>query len=193
MNGVLPPPPLNIQPRGLLDFFGIKNGGRFPQQLTPDLIPVVDLLTWYGMTNSIAFESQLVTINASTPGTNHPITSTGPVDWTTGGNLVVPNDEVWLLLECRSRWNLSAHSGSLTDWALTIDTPNAAIFHLPMTDYVGWKDSVAAFSRAGMRAMFQPHLILPGTIFYLTSFGTTIGAGGNVTAVADFRVCKMKI
>lgn len=46
------PPPLNLQPTGLLDFLQIKNGGRYPQYLRDDLQPVWDLRDHYEQVNS---------------------------------------------------------------------------------------------------------------------------------------------
>lgn len=40
-------PPLNRQPLGLLDFFGIKNGGENPRTLGNVLLPMVDLAPLY--------------------------------------------------------------------------------------------------------------------------------------------------
>ena len=46
------PPPLNIQPQGLLDWFQIKNGGQNPQYLSNQLQPTYDLVDWYFSTNA---------------------------------------------------------------------------------------------------------------------------------------------
>jgi hypothetical protein len=40
-------PVINRQPVGLLDFFGLKNGGQYPQQLGTTLAPTIDLLRLY--------------------------------------------------------------------------------------------------------------------------------------------------
>ena len=44
---LLTPPVINRQPVGLLDFFGLKNGGQYPQQLATTLAPTIDLLRLY--------------------------------------------------------------------------------------------------------------------------------------------------
>lgn len=46
------PPPLNIQPTGLLSFLQIKNGGRYPQWLGEQLVPTWDLAKHYEATNA---------------------------------------------------------------------------------------------------------------------------------------------
>lgn len=49
--GRLPPPPLNVQPAGLLDFFQVKNGGEYPQILGTVLQPVLEMREHYFQTN----------------------------------------------------------------------------------------------------------------------------------------------
>lgn len=46
------PPPLNVQPTGLLSFLQIKNGGRYPQYLRDELLPVWDLARHYEACNA---------------------------------------------------------------------------------------------------------------------------------------------
>lgn len=62
----LSPPPLNIQPQGLLDWFQIKNGGQNPQYLSNQLQPTFDLVQWYFATNAVetpSFAVPYVTAN----------------------------------------------------------------------------------------------------------------------------------
>lgn len=47
----LSPPRINRNPRGLLGFFGIKNGGHNPEELAPQLSPSVEMFDWYLQTN----------------------------------------------------------------------------------------------------------------------------------------------
>lgn len=53
----LPPPPLNLQPQGLLSFLQIKNGGQNPQRLVTDLVPTWDLSRHYLETNALVVET----------------------------------------------------------------------------------------------------------------------------------------
>lgn len=41
------PAPLNRQPLGLLDFFGIKNGGEYPLEFGRTVVPEIDALPFY--------------------------------------------------------------------------------------------------------------------------------------------------
>lgn len=45
--GILGPPPLTARPEGLLSSLGIQSGGRYPQHLAEDLVPVYELGGWY--------------------------------------------------------------------------------------------------------------------------------------------------
>lgn len=50
---------LNKLPQGLLGFFDIKNGGRYPQSLAQQLQGTADLLAWYANTNRVYFRTGL--------------------------------------------------------------------------------------------------------------------------------------
>lgn len=79
--GVLGAPPLQILPTGLLGLFGIKNGGKYPQQLLESLQPVIDIFHLYGQTNE---EHLLENLNAVAEGTQST-------------TLVVPENQFWML------------------------------------------------------------------------------------------------
>jgi len=79
---LIPPPPINAPVNGLLSFFGLKNGGRNPQHLSEDLVPVIDLLDWYQANGAEAAASASTVINA--------------VGFTSLG-IVVPNGEWWFV------------------------------------------------------------------------------------------------
>lgn len=77
MAGPLPPPPLNLQPEGLLDFFQIKNGGEYPQTLANYLMPTIEMRAHYEATNSqksgptpIAFATATNTLISLIPAVN---------------------------------------------------------------------------------------------------------------------------
>ena len=48
----LTPAVINKSPRGLLSWLGLKSGGAQPQQLSPTLVPTLDMREWYFETNS---------------------------------------------------------------------------------------------------------------------------------------------
>jgi len=48
---------LNRQPVGLLDFFGIKNGGRYPEKLGDVVLPQMNVLSLYEWAGPLEFGS----------------------------------------------------------------------------------------------------------------------------------------
>jgi len=70
----VPPPPLNVQPLGLLSFLQIKNGGQNPQRLVSDLLPTWDLQKHYQVTNADNFQPAAVVYDP-TLGSNNILLS----------------------------------------------------------------------------------------------------------------------
>ena len=79
----LTPAVVQKQPAGLLDYFGIKNGGKNPQSLAEVIAPVLDLDRWY----KVADEEYL------TGG----ISGHASAGWVTASpiSLAIPPLEVW--------------------------------------------------------------------------------------------------
>jgi hypothetical protein len=75
-------PAINKLPLGLLGFLGIKNGGRYPQDIADVLAPTWDMRELYTYGNS-EIDNVLVALNAL-----------GSQTYTT-----VPNGEAWLVLQ----------------------------------------------------------------------------------------------
>jgi len=80
----LPPPPLGARPEGLLDLLGIKTGGKYPQHLAYELVPVVNLFGIY--------LQQAATTILSSGG------SCGAVGLVATDAIIVPATENWLVL-----------------------------------------------------------------------------------------------
>jgi len=59
------PPPINRIPQPLLGYFGIKNGGRYPQTLSETLAPTIDLRYQY---DAAGYEWEEQTDNAPAVG-----------------------------------------------------------------------------------------------------------------------------
>lgn len=78
------PPPLTARPEGLLAALGIQSGGRYPQHLVDQLLPVYELGSWYREYNQ-TFRS--ATVN---------LTGTG-VSGITDVGLAVPAGEIWVI------------------------------------------------------------------------------------------------
>lgn len=82
----LPPPPLGARPEGLLDLLGIKTGGRYPQHLGSELVPVLNLAELYLAQASTTILSSGGTLSA--------------VGLVATDVLIVPATENWLIRTC---------------------------------------------------------------------------------------------
>lgn len=80
------PPPLTSRPEGLLSSLGIQSGGRYPQHLAEDLVPVYELGAWYREFN------QLFT-TVSIPATPYAISTATDYDC----GIQVPAGEIWIV------------------------------------------------------------------------------------------------
>lgn len=89
MNGpILTTPVMSKLPLGLLGFFGIKNGGAYPQQLGNVLVPQMDMtdLLAVNYRENHVFQANTVAVGFL-----------GQLDAVTVLPAVVPNGEVWYL------------------------------------------------------------------------------------------------
>lgn len=78
------PPPLTARPEGLLSSLGIQSGGKYPQHLSPELIPTYELGPWYREYNG-TFRSV------------GPVTSATTQSGSTWLLWEVPDGEVWIV------------------------------------------------------------------------------------------------
>lgn len=104
-------PPLNLLPSGLLDFFGIKSMGRYPQYLDPDVKPTFELSEWYGefAVNTYNLTAAASPIGTQAGGTNAGWSLSAPVALpTSGGQIVVPDGELWLVRRYTVFWIIAA-------------------------------------------------------------------------------------
>jgi hypothetical protein len=85
---------INRIPSGLLGFLGIKNGGRYPQQLSDVLMPTVNMAPWYIQTN--------IQSRRATPVN---VTAVGFTSY-----LQVPAGELWAITA--AQWNSNAVLGA---------------------------------------------------------------------------------
>lgn len=96
--GMLPPPPLGTRPEGLLALLGIQAGGRYPQHLGEDFVPVADLIQWYLEQEATYVSAQLTIASAAS------IQAIG----------TVPATEQWLLRDV-SMTSTSTLPGGVTE------------------------------------------------------------------------------
>lgn len=191
--------PLGQLPRGLLDFFAVKSMGEYPQRLGNEVSPVMDLTRWYAdqaATTGVAHASALGTLGASAGQITSAdwTASTGAFDFARGGGAtIVPQNEIWLVLEATSMWNITDAGGS-ADIAIIVSQSNSDTqtkFVLTDGPLLGWNTGAAGITRAGQRCMTRgPMFLLPGMEMRRQVFGQNTGAG-TIDHLASVRIRRI--
>lgn len=173
--GVLPPPPINTLPTGLLDFFQIKNGGEYPQTLLPQLQPVIDLYDHYKAVRQLElFMSPLRTIVANSSAQDVPLYPLSPVNpGDTGAATTVPSGQLWLVTHAQARWTFAALGGQDFDGQLVAQ--RGGYLFTPPADLAGFTTSVAAIQRQGVRSWVGQQWLTAGMTLSYRIFGS-VGA-----------------
>lgn len=187
---------LNELPIGLLDFFGIKSMGQYPQQLGQQVVPVMDLLRWYADQRSLEIRTTAVTIVANTSRGSEAIAATFPVDITTGGELQVPQDETWLILEAFISTSYNTATSSGADYVLcssiaNLITNQTGMWNWPMEAITGFTSGDAAIIRSSTRTLTRPLFIKPGHVIRAFHHGILTPAGG-VSWILGMKLLRLK-
>jgi hypothetical protein len=182
--------PLNRIPSGLLDFFRIKSMGQYPQRLGDTVLPIMDLFRFYADDQATEVFFSGAQIVADTGTTTFSITSTSPVDITTGGVLLVPNGEIWIVLEGSVSWNMTT-TGTADFGLVGLGQPNGLAWLFPMS-LTGFTQGVVGAARGGRRALDRPMFMRPGTQLAVYCAGVTI-AGGTTDWTVRFRLLRLAI
>lgn len=188
-------PPLNLQPLGLLEAFGIKSGGEYPQDLLPALQPTIDLNRWYGETNAIDIRlTYSGGIVSSAPFNIYRFLGSAPislnVDPVTSG-ITVPNTEVWQVLDYTVQWQFTAAASQSLAGPLipcAIPTQGGAVFirGIPFS-YAGALTSDAARIVGGASVSQRETFLKPGDALGFALPGVTLSAALSVTGYMRFR------
>lgn len=150
-------PALSVVPGGLLDALGIQNTGAYPQQLTQQLVPVLDLLPWYfaerarrsGFTNQ-----NLVAIGNA-------------ITW----DVAVPPGEVWYVHQLITGVQILAADGVTI--AVQAQQPNAASF---LRGRPAVSRGIVEVVNASLEAFWAP----PGTQFQTVVLANTAPSAASV-------------
>lgn len=187
--------PLNKIPQGLLDFFGIKSGEWGPRELGQTLSPVIELGRWYldgyATEFSVSVTGGPIFVASLAAGTM-TITSTTPVvdglDLTTSpGNIFVPQNEVWLILEASVAWFYTANPG-LSGEFMWASRGN----FLPSHTH-GATVSDAAIGKQGSRSLARPFWSRPGDTLSLSNTGLVVPAGSVQLSQPRLRIARFRI
>lgn len=198
MRSDLPSPPINLIPSGLLDFFGIKNGGEYPQSLSNQLQPVLEMMRWYVAANALEVGSvspafQLLAPEATT---SKFITATQPTNicgLVTPLRCIVPNNEFWYIDRWSVNWtiNYSATPQSIRVVPVTTPAGGAPSIRVPCT-FGGYTTGIASagIHAAGHASMIDPILLRPGTELTLLNEGAIADANG-INANTQIRLVRL--
>ena len=189
MSSVPTLPPVNLIPSGLLDFLGIKSGGRNPEFLNPGLLGVINLLDWYAQTNAEEFELTRPAIGPAAP-TGLNWTATTPVDITVGGALVVPQVETWVLLQYEAEWTFNAAAGEILNISPAVSISTTGASTVLANSLAGHTASNAAQQLNGRRAIRMPWFIPGGSTLIAFSHGCI--TAGTIAVAGRLRLLRLR-
>lgn len=166
----LGPPPINLIPRGLLNWLGIKSGGRNPTHLTEDLLANIDLTDLYSAGNRWISREDTVTVNA-----------VGPAVGSTGA-LMCPVTELWLLYHASVRTDVLAAGEAVTFQAPVIFRQQLAA-QTSQWDTTGPAIQVAATQLGGQGKSYpRPLVLVAGDQIGLSVQAVTVQADMIISA-----------
>jgi hypothetical protein len=187
--------PLNIQPRGLLDFFGVKQGGWGPRIITPTLQPQLDLWRHYVGANGDDVEGS----TAAFAGVQNVFRQFLPITWLlpsfTLGVLPnpIPQTELWYLDVWSFDATVTVGAGSrIVAVQLAVRFNNSTqLLQLPTTTS-GPLTIDATAEGAIYGSLLYPVFLKPGSELGILLAGN-VAAGETFTARSTARVARMRV
>lgn len=162
------PTPINRLPNGLLGFLGIKNGGRYPDQMGTTLAPTWDLSDLYLGTNV-----EVATNGPNATGTNFV------------GHHTVPQGQIWYVFEFGVFSTVLIAGQALRGSIAVLDSGQTVT--VPATAYAG---PAAAPNERFCCTLDRPIILLGGdTIGFLC---TTLTAG-PIQVFGGIRFARMQV
>lgn len=194
----LTPSPINRAPTGLLDYLGIRAGGRQPQSLSEQLFPFIDLGEFYKRAQQFEVAWTLASFVTDAARAALAIPSTSPVQLAPSGSVIVPSNELWILRASLTgmRWTLTnGGSVSMAKFAYGAQGPNASWFTvLPCTTGVGFDSIPAAtpVNLAGGCSLLNDVWLPPGTAVSVHCFGVELTAPSEVQLAGALSVVRLR-
>lgn len=186
--------PLNIHPQGLLDFFGVKTGGRYPQRLADTLQPTIDLRDWYLESN--ALEYALIGPTWTTPQSGPVLvgwSSTSPV----GQLTVVPNGEWWYVMQysIQYQFDLLGTGEALTPLPCyrAAGGSTSAYSVMPYCNDVAVIALSTTYQRVIANAISRPVLVPPGATIGFVQMGATAAGGSGIATIGHLRYARARL
>lgn len=185
---------INVQLRGFLDLFRLRNNGANPQVVAEFMQPMINLERWYLESQVVEYSTNLVSTAVNTPGTTRAITSTTPTDLVQGaGNLVVPQNELWLLLPGTRVTSTYSTAGTSGEAVLSATGSGGVVSSiLPFGPLIGHSAGQAGASIGGWRVLDQPYFVVGGSTIAMIHRGVIIGGAGTAEHVALLRLVRLK-
>lgn len=192
------PPPLNVQPLGLLDAFQIKNGGQYPQELDTRLGVNIDLGQWYAETNAQNYRLTTSPLPATVPYQVSSWTASFPVGLPLSlGFITVPETEVWQVTDYGIEWFFGAAAGSSLvspPTLCSVVNPAGTFIARPMPTFAyGALASAASGLVGGAAVLTRMTYLQPGEQPGWIMPGFTFAAGANCTFRACIRFRKLRV
>lgn len=190
------PSPINVDLRGYLDFFGLKNGGSNPQMPAAVLAPTMDLQRWYMESRAQVYTFSRQNFFVASGGGNFiPIIATTPTDISDGTDVICPQNEIWLLMPgSRIFAGFSADAGSEVELTLVTANQSSDQFEfIPMNPREGYGTSDAAITRSQCRTLSEPFWIQPGWTLTGLDYGHTVAAGGDIDIGGTLKLLRLRI
>lgn len=190
------PQPLNRIPVGLLDLFGIKSMGQYPQSLLNQLQPVIDLLPWYtqAQATNVQLSRAPLVGNAISGGRYTWTASTIAVLPATTGEIRVPDNEIWYVSQYSVQWSFdtAGQVASLRPGYYFTGLGYTTVWQLPSTDNALIAFTGVGTGGTGMSATTIPFFLPPGSSPAL-AVGVQQLPGGQVDVSGSMRLMRFLI
>lgn len=179
--------PLNRIPNGLLNYFGVPSGTVGPRELGELLSPVLELRDWYMNFSAIEVSLASAAVVVNTAAATLPLTSSTHPELITGGNLVVPNGEYWLIHESNFGWSFQAAAGQAARLWFSFNQFS------PPQPVVGEVVSNATVAATGNAGLERPIWMRPGQTISLSHSGILVAAGAVTPFGGRMRLSRFLV
>lgn len=181
--------PLNKVPAGLLDFFGVKSGEWGPREIGQILAPTVELRDWYWNAYSLEVSFAQAALIANAGAGTIALTTPAPADFDllSGGNIVVPQTELLLILEANASWAFQAVAGQRCELFWNFNQLS------PPQPLIGYQTSDATVALSGTRSLDHPFWVTPGKTISLSHTGLAVAAGSVQPNFVRLRYLRFRI
>jgi hypothetical protein len=189
---------LNKVPRGLLDFFNIKQQGRNPEYLSETLVGLLDILPWYTYTSASWSIFSTDYSVAQTEDAFNVITAASRT-WGTvlpddGVTIAVPQNEVWLITEWSEGTRVGAPAANNGGAVPCYRDPTYATIGalpVPCSPLTGFQATAGSNGYVESHLDRFPFFLQGGAQLGRSFFGGLATAGSHFTSYTNLRVVRM--